>query len=228
MYRHELKFLITNVDKTELRNILQHFCHHDRHAIDGFYSISSLYFDDIYHTAYQEKLDGVEIRKKYRIRIYNCSDSVISLECKYKNGQYIHKESVRLTRDEYDSILEGNVSFLLEKKEPLAKEFYVDYKTVLLRPCVNVVYEREPFIYDEGTVRITFDENIRAVRSSEYLFDSSAPSWAILPPGQLVLEVKFTGLLPERIRTIFLKYGYVQSQASKFCMCLEKVNGLLR
>ena len=94
MYRHELKFLITNVDKTELRNILQHFCHHDRHAIDGFYSISSLYFDDIYHTAYQEKLDGVEIRKKYRIRIYNCSDSVISLECKYKNGQYIHKESV--------------------------------------------------------------------------------------------------------------------------------------
>ena len=97
MYRHELKFLITNVDKTELRNILQHFCHHDRHAIDGFYSISSLYFDDIYHTAYQEKLDGVEIRKKYRIRIYNCSDSVISLECKYKNGQYIHKESVRMT-----------------------------------------------------------------------------------------------------------------------------------
>lgn len=228
MYRHELKFLITNVDKTELRNVLQHFCHHDRHAIDGFYSISSLYFDDMYHTAYQEKLDGVEIRKKYRIRIYNCSDSVISLECKYKNGQYIHKESVRLTRDEYDSILEGNVSFLLEKKEPLAKEFYVDYKTALLRPCVNVVYEREPFIYDAGTVRITFDENIRAARCTDDLFDPSAPSWAVLPSGQLVLEVKFTGLLPERIRTIFLKYGYVQSQASKFCMCLEKVNGLLR
>ena len=91
-----------------------------------------------------------------------------------------------------------------------------------------MVYEREPFIYDEGTVRITFDENIRAVRSSEYLFDSSAPSWAILPPGQLVLEVKFTGLLPEKIRRIFLKYGYVQTQASKFCMCLEKINGLLR
>ena len=228
MYRHELKFLITNVDKTELRNILQHFCHHDRHAIDGFYSISSLYFDDIYHTAYQEKLDGVEIRKKYRIRIYNCSDSVISLECKYKNGQYIHKESVRLTRDEYDSILEGNVSFLLEKKEPLAKEFYVDYKTALLRPCVNVVYEREPFIYDAGTVRITFDENIRAARCTDDLFDPSVPSWAVLPPGQHVLEVKFTGLLPERIRTICLKYGNVQSQASNFCMCLEKVNGLLR
>lgn len=228
MYRHELKFLVTNVDKTELRNVLQHFCHHDRHAIDGFYSISSLYFDDIYHTAYQEKLDGVEIRKKYRIRIYNCSDSVISLECKYKNGQYIHKESVKLTRDEYDSILEGNISFLLEKKEPLAKEFYVDYKTALLRPCVNVVYEREPFIYDAGTVRITFDENIRAARCTDDLFDPSAPSWAVLPPGLLVLEVKFTGLLPERIRTIFLKCGYVQSQASKFCMCLEKVNGLLR
>lgn len=228
MYRHELKFLITDVDRIELRNVLQHVCRHDPHAQDGFYSISSLYFDDMYQTAYQEKLDGVEVRKKYRIRIYNNSDSVISLECKYKNGSYIHKESVKLTREEYDSLMQGDVSFLVKKQEPLAKEFYVDYKTVLLRPCVNVVYEREPFIYDEGTVRITFDENIRAVRSSEYLFDSSAPSWAILPAGQLVLEVKFTGLLPEKIRRIFLKYGYVQTQASKFCMCLEKINGLLR
>lgn len=124
--------------------------------------------------------------------------------------------------------MQGDVFFLLKKQEPLAKELYVDYKTVLLRPCVNVVYEREPFIYDAGTVRITFDENIRAVRSSEDLFDSSAPSWVVLPPGQFILEVKFTGLLPERIRRIFLKYGYAQTQASKFCMCLEKVNGLLR
>ena len=74
------------MDKTELRNVLQHVCHHDPRAQDGFYSISSLYFDDMYQTAYQEKLDGVETRKKYRIRIYNNSDSVISLECKYKTG----------------------------------------------------------------------------------------------------------------------------------------------
>lgn len=36
MYRHELKFLITNVDKVELRNVLRQFCEHDSHAKDVF------------------------------------------------------------------------------------------------------------------------------------------------------------------------------------------------
>lgn len=228
MYRHELKFMITDLDKTGLRAVLNEVCEHDRHAVNGYYHIRSLYFDDMYRTAYHEKLDGVEVRKKYRIRIYNCSDEVISLECKHKNGQYIYKESVRLTRDEYDRILKGDVRFLLDKPQPIAKEFCLDYKTALLRPCVDVAYDREPYVYDVGTVRITFDENIHAIRKDDDIFDPDVPGYSVLPAGQLVLEVKFTGILPEKIRRIFMKYGYVQTQASKFCMCYERLNGLLR
>ena len=33
---------------------------------------------------------------------------------------------------------------------------------MLLRPRVIVDYEREPWILDAGTVRITFDMNVRA------------------------------------------------------------------
>ena len=38
-----------------------------------------------------DKLDGVQNRDKYRIRIYNFSDRVIKMECKTKIGTLISK-----------------------------------------------------------------------------------------------------------------------------------------
>ena len=40
---------------------------------NGGYLIRSLYFDDYWNSAYEEKESGVLMRKKYRIRIYNYS-----------------------------------------------------------------------------------------------------------------------------------------------------------
>ena len=63
----------------------------DKHGGEaGEYMIRSLYFDDMYQSAYEEKQSGVYARKKYRIRIYNCLDNVIHLECKYKPVSYTH------------------------------------------------------------------------------------------------------------------------------------------
>ena len=44
---------------------------HDVHAMDGRYTIRSLYFDDYHNKALTEKLDGTDPREKFRIRIYN-------------------------------------------------------------------------------------------------------------------------------------------------------------
>ena len=46
--------------------------------------------------------------------------------------------------------------------ESLCREFYVEYMNNMLRPRVIVDYEREPWILDAGTVRVTFDMNVRA------------------------------------------------------------------
>lgn len=54
----------------------------DPHAGKNGYMIRSLYFDDYWMSAYQEKSMGVLDRKKYRIRIYNYSDATIKLERK--------------------------------------------------------------------------------------------------------------------------------------------------
>ena len=71
-YRYEIKYII-NKDMAEvLKQRLSLVMDKDINgASDGKYLIRSLYFDDMEKTAYYEKVDGVEFRKKYRIRIYN-------------------------------------------------------------------------------------------------------------------------------------------------------------
>lgn len=229
LYRHELKFILSGPLYQELSRVLAGFLKRDRHAgPKGEYNIRSLYFDDLYRSAYTEKLDGIEIRRKYRIRIYNCSDSRISLECKHKNGSYIYKESLSLTREEYEKMRVCEYGFLLEKSSPMAGEFFVDARSNLLKPAVIVAYDREPFVYDIGTVRITFDKNIQAISPQEEIFSPLAPGFSVLEPGEMVLEVKFTGKLPENIRRIFKSYALNQCSASKYCLCVDGLEHILQ
>ena len=53
--------------------------------MDGKYEIRSLYFDNMEDKALREKLDGISVREKYRLRMYNGDTSVIRLERKVKN-----------------------------------------------------------------------------------------------------------------------------------------------
>lgn len=133
-YRHELKYLISYADKAELAVRLAPVLHLDPHAQQGGYFIRSLYFDDYWNTAYEEKDAGVLLRKKYRIRIYNCSDRSIKLERKKKFGSYIYKEAAPLTHAEFDAILAGDYDFLLHSPRRLCQEFYTECVCNVLRP----------------------------------------------------------------------------------------------
>lgn len=223
-FRHEMKYIIPNYLHQEMAAVFRELMSYDRHAgPEHEYNIRSLYFDDLYRSAYNEKLDGIQHRRKYRIRIYNCQDHRIVLECKHKDGPYIYKESIPISREEYDSILDGEVFFLLKRPEPIAQEFYLDHRNKLLRPEVIVEYDREPFIFDTGTVRITFDKGLRAMDKEEDMFDPNARSLNIMGRDHMILEIKFTGILPEQIRRLFSGYEIVQTNASKFCMCVDRL-----
>ena len=156
-FRHEWKYLINRAEKqlTDLR--LRECMQLDPHAGEGGYMIRSLYFDDYWNSAMEEKDAGVLMRKKYRIRIYNCSDKSIKLERKKKFGSYIYKEAAPLTRQEVEWILDGKYEFLLRSSYRLCREFYIECVCNMMRPRVIVDYEREPWIMDTGTVRLTMD-----------------------------------------------------------------------
>lgn len=221
-YRHELKYLISWADKAELTTRMSPVLKLDPHATNGGYFIRSLYFDDYWNTAYEEKDAGVLLRKKYRIRIYNCSDRSIKLERKKKFGSYIYKEAAPLTHAEFDAILAGDYDFLLHSPRRLCQEFYTECVCNVLRPRVIVDYDREPWIMDAGTVRVTFDQNVRAAVGSWNIFDSTLPTLPVLEPGKLVMEVKFTEYLPQIVRDILPPRAQELTAVSKYVLCCDK------
>ena len=81
-YRHEWKHEINEADLRTLRMRLQAIMKSDPHAKDGKYMIRSLYFDTWADRALREKLNGVSVREKFRIRCYNGDTGFIHLEKK--------------------------------------------------------------------------------------------------------------------------------------------------
>lgn len=85
-YRHEWKHVLNTADLLILRQRLRAVMESDPHAVDGRYQIRSLYFDNEEDKALREKIDGVNMREKFRIRLYNCNAEVIHLEKKSKRN----------------------------------------------------------------------------------------------------------------------------------------------
>jgi hypothetical protein len=233
-YRHELKYYISNAEYIMLKSMLQSVIKEDEHSrINGGYNIRSLYFDDMYSTAFKEKDGGVFARRKYRIRIYNLSDGeadgkndgIIRFELKQKTGDYIAKSSIRLTREQTDKIIAGDYEFLKDINKPLAQDIYRRMKTRMLRPAVIVDYDREAYVAKAGNVRITFDKNICGVVNTYNIFDKRASRVPVLPPGQMVLEVKYDEYLPEYIKKMLNVAHFEKSAISKYVMCRRAYMG---
>lgn len=222
-FRYEQKYLINFQDYTLLQLRLKELLARDENVTqDGSYTVRSLYFDDYYNHAYHDKYMGVPSRVKYRIRVYNQSESTIRLERKIKYDRYIQKQTSLLTKDEFYKILDGDYTFLLEKADLLSKIFYHECVSNLMRPRVMVEYEREPYVVNAGNVRVTFDSNIRAGLEGFDLFNSEMPMVEVLDPGMLVMEVKFTEFLPNIIRKLLPHEATDYAAVSKYVLCCDK------
>jgi hypothetical protein len=224
-FRHELKYLINYRDHALIRLKLQSLLAFDSNVdSDGSYTVRSLYFDDMYNHAYNDKYAGVQNRAKYRIRIYNNSDKRINLEKKNKRGSYNYKQTAPMTKEQVYGILDGNYEVLLKDSNNLLGVFYHECVSNMMRPRVIVDYEREPYIMEAGDVRITFDRNIRAGVEGFDIFNPELPMVETLNPGLLVMEVKFTEFLPNILRKILPSNASDYTAVSKFILCCDKTN----
>lgn len=216
--RHEAKHYITYEDQLILRSRLRAVTKEDPHARDGRYFIRSLYFDNIDDKALMEKLNGVNIREKFRIRFYNHDTSFIQLEKKSKNGSLGTKASAILTPEQVESIIHGDLAWMFDSEEPLVRELYCKMTTQGLRPRTIVDYTREPFIYGPGNVRITMDYNIHTgLHSTDFL---NRDCVTIPVQGDpIILEIKWDEYLPDVIRDIVQLKVCLTGSYSKYAAC---------
>lgn len=218
--RHELKYHVDYLQFQIIRKKLSIFLKPDPHAgPDGRYHVRSLYFDDFKNSALCEKICGTAKRKKYRLRVYNCSDDYIKFERKTKLDQYVFKESVRLTRKAADQMIAGDIGFLADTANPLLKAFYLESRNSLLRPVVLVDYYREAYVHSVGNVRITFDTGLHTNMGSTPFFDSNCFTFNVSKEQGVIMEIKFDDVLPQHIRGLFPNTIQPRCAIGKFAIC---------
>lgn len=212
--RYEFKYLM---DPRQLRAVLDAM---EPYMVPDEYSHSSirnLYLDTPDFLLIRRSLEGPVYKEKLRVRSYGRAGvyDPVFVELKKKYQSVVYKRRISLPQDQALACMDGQQPWPDSQIGAELAYTMAFYKN--LRPAVFLSYERDSFrgAKDEG-FRVTFDSGIR-YRQEELTLDSDTRGTPILPPGQVLMELKVAGGLPlwmahilseQRIfKTSFSKYG---------------------
>lgn len=223
VYRHELKFLLSQIEYENLRCLLGATMRLDENVqAGGEYYIRSLYFDTMEDADYAGKIIGISERKKIRLRIYDTETDRVKLEIKNKYSDYSVKETVAISREDAQELTERNYQVLMKYEDSISSKAYYNLVTQCYRPRVVVDYDREAYMLPMGNVRITFDKRVRAARAAD-LFCPDLSMFYIMSEQQVIAEVKYDQYLPRHIRDMLSSVSMQRMSISKYCMARELV-----
>lgn len=219
-FRYEIKYLISeqacNILHYRLNKIMSNDVHTDE---NGNYCIRSLYFDDDKDAGYYENINGVDPRKKYRLRFYVGNSNLVKLEMKEKIHSMTKKTACSISEEQVAGLLENGIFGYDLNMPPLLKRFYYDVRCQGLKPKIIVEYDRTPYIYNVGNVRVTIDKDIRASSNLNMFRKTGISFRPVMPIGMHILEVKYDYFLPDFVRECVFMDGVIHTDYSKYCMC---------
>lgn len=221
-YRHEYKYILNSGWYEIIRHRAKTVMKPDAHGKNGVYRITSLYLDDVFDSAYNDKILGLDVRKKYRIRFYDLSPDFIRLEIKDKKGEMVAKRSVKMTYEDYKSFLKGDKSFLAEERfsGTIGEELYASDKSVGMSPAVVVDYMREAYVCQAGNVRLTFDSALKTMPGMDAL--NGRPNfYNVFENGEIILEIKYDSFIPSYIHDILAGMPLNAESVSKYVLCRD-------
>jgi SPX domain protein involved in polyphosphate accumulation len=195
--------------------------------------VRSVYFDTAALREYQEKVAGLPIRKKLRIRVYNtpAEDSIAFLEIKRKNRQSVSKDRTMLLYRDIPAILDcGDVErFIIRTNGSTAvydnaRKFLFHMRRDHLRPVLLVTYDREAFAGKfDPEFRCTFDKRLRF--ASHQSVDDLFRDGDLRPglQGCCILEVKFQHVVPVWLASVMTDLDLSRGAFSKYCIGVDTV-----
>lgn len=221
VFREEHKYLIGLQEAAAKSHLLEQVLMQDSHNGPDGYLIRSLYFDTPYDQDFFEKQDGLNLRKKIRLRIYDPSQDFAMLEEKQKQGTLQLKRSLRISRADAEKIIRCDFSPLLHYKEAFAAELYSLMTSQVYRPQVIVQYRRKAFLARENNTRLTFDSQVAATESSMNLFSEKLLLNPVLDPYTVILEVKYNGFLLDYIKKLLNTIDKSTLSVSKYILARQ-------
>lgn len=191
--RNERKFEISEITAMKLKPILVGAMGEDENNGEDGYLVRSLYFDSIHDDDFFDKEDGLEKRKKIRLRTYNPANELIKLEIKEKIGSNQIKRSLIIDKVIAKALIDCRYDVLLKVDEPLAEELYLIMQQGLYRPRTVIEYRRYAYVLSENNTRITIDRDIVSTESNFDIFSDNLIMYPI--SGSIILEIKYNRFL---------------------------------
>ncbi len=232
--RRELKYFIPKTYLDKLRKKFLENMEYDPFCRKGVlyspYTVRSIYLDTRNYLFYYEKVDGLKIRKKLRIRTYNTPESSEDafLEIKRKFNNIVYKERVKTLFPETPQLFNGLLPRLKEEKpsfldrSALGKFAYLT-KRLQLKPQVLITYEREAlYALDDPKIRVTFDINVRSFAFPDLEDMYREKDLMTINDDAFILEIKFNGRMPVWIRQIVREFNLRVQAISKYCRGLDR------
>ena len=151
--------------------------------------VQSIYFDNINKDMYNDSIEGLNPRKKIRVRNYPDNiNKYFFLEYKISSIEGRFKVNKKISQKRFD---EFKLNGIFDKKYGLCK------------PILNVIYDREYLI--NSNVRITIDTNIIYNMYNNNFFKSDK---------DIVVELKTS--INQNIDELFEKFPFQEIRFSKY------------
>lgn len=186
-------------------------------------SIRNLYLDTPDFRLIRRSLEGPVYKEKLRVRSYGRAgkDTPVFVELKKKYRSVVYKRRIALPQRQALGCVAGTAPWpenQIGAELAYAADFY---KT--LCPAVFLSYERDSFrgVADEE-FRVTFDREIR-YRREQLTLDSDTAGISILPPDQVLMEVKVAGGLPLWMARILSEQNIFKTSFSKYGTAYEDI-----
>lgn len=230
--RFEFKYLITPEQEREIKKRVYPYMESDVFAsqtVDKSYQVNSLYFDSPRLFYYHQKIDGVQRRKKIRIRTYRNNGVFVPygfLEIKRKHDAVILKDRFVLENRAWRLFVQpGSAGTMLaagadQYQRKVMEEYLWEQTLRMLAPAVLVIYDREPCLGKMNkNVRITFDKRIRAKLTDDPFYGGADTT--DVSGRMTVMELKFTGTLPFYIANVIQEFNLERIAYSKYCHAVD-------
>lgn len=235
--RFEIKYQLSIPERDSIINNIRPFMELDPHVMKNYqnYEVRSVYFDSPIKRAYFEKIFGIKIRVKLRIRYYPDfqvgEKELVFIELKRKINENVSKSRILVPFEDAFDLIDNRTqkandfykSASNEDKQKLNDIWYL-YNRYNLKPVCMVWYHRQPFIskIEKGRFRITFDTNIRVRDHNFDLHIGGTGGKYIVPPQICIMEVKFTNFIPAWAVLIIQRNNVIQEKMSKYASGLER------
>ena len=249
--RYEQKYLVSIADVERIERSICPFVRADSFSNTGYYQVLSLYLDGVDRPLYQATYDQSSARLKLRIRTYGGAD--IFLEVKRKIRGMVWKSRVKLTHQQYNSILGQRytmmsraqrrdlLSGLPSNQSATLDEFLWWRDRYQATPHYWVGYERRGFESPDGDyARVTFDYRVKALATIDYripadLNEQYTHTWRRLDfatelknmNADVIMELKSERRVPMWMSTLCQRYDLSAIGVSKYQLAVERSDAVL-